>query len=93
MDFITAVTKNDIEKVRGLLQTGVEVNSPVLWNSKNTYSPVIPTDKVNRSDLLNNDQEYQCKALNIAVLGGHADMTRLLLSAGADINSKDGRGR
>ncbi|KAI9249541.1 hypothetical protein BY458DRAFT_525521 [Sporodiniella umbellata] len=93
MEFITAVTKNDIEKVRGMLQSGIEVNNPVLWNSKNTYSPVIPQEKPNRPVLLNNDQEYQCKALNVAVLGGHSDMTRLLLSAGADINSKDGRGR
>lgn len=93
MEFINAITKNDIDKVRTMLQSGIDVNSSFLWNSKDTYSPVIPSDRINRPDLLNNNQEYQCKPLNIAVLGGHADMTRLLLSAGADINSKDGRGR
>jgi ankyrin repeat protein len=93
MDFLSAVARNDVEKVRAMIQSGIDVNSSFLWNSKDTYSPVIPPDMVNRPDHLQTDQEYQCKPLNIAVLGGHANMVRLLLSAGADINSKDGRGR
>lgn len=91
MDFLFAVARNDIEKVRHMLQTGIDVNSSILWNAKDTYSPVIPVNT--RSDNLQQDQEYQCKPLNIAVLGGHPNMVRLLLSAGADINNKDGRGR
>ncbi|KAL7321044.1 hypothetical protein PS15m_000864 [Mucor circinelloides] len=96
MEFLFAVARNDVEKVRSMLQSGIDVNSSFIWNSKDTYSPVIPSDIINRPDLLNNlqtDQKYQCKPLNIAVLGGHANMVRLLLSAGADINNKDGRGR
>lgn len=91
MDFLFAVARNDVEKVRHMLQTGIDVNSSIVWNSKDTYSPVIPANT--RSDNLQTDQEYQCKPLNIAVLGGHPNMVRLLLSAGADINNKDGRGR
>ncbi|SAL96596.1 hypothetical protein [Absidia glauca] len=96
MNFLLTVAKNDIDKARQLLQTGIDVNSPILWNAKNTYSPVIPTDIASQPDLLarlHSDQEYQSRPLNIAVLGGHLDMVRLLLSAGADINLKDGRGR
>lgn len=96
MEFLFAVARNDVEKVRSMLQSGIDVNSSFIWNSKDTYSPVIPSDIVNRPDLLNKlqtDQKYQCKPLNIAVLGGHPNMVRLLLSAGADINNKDGRGR
>ncbi|KAI9483924.1 MAG: hypothetical protein EXX96DRAFT_606855 [Benjaminiella poitrasii] len=96
MEFLKAVSRNDIEKVRTFLQSNIDVNSAFIWNSKDTYSPVIPSEMRNRPDLLNNlqaDQKYHTKALNIAVFGGHADMVRLLLSAGADINSKDGRGR
>ena len=91
MDFLFAIARNDVEKVRHMLQTGIDVNSSIVWNSKDTYSPVIPANT--RSDNLQTDQEYQCKPLNIAVLGGHPNMVRLLLSAGADINNKDGRGR
>lgn len=96
MDFLSAIVGNNVEQVRNMLQSGIDVNSSFPWNSKDTYSPVIPSDMVNRPDLLSNlqtDQEYQCKPLNIAVLGGYSNMVRLLLSAGADINSKDGRGR
>ncbi|KAI8338374.1 hypothetical protein BC941DRAFT_373695 [Chlamydoabsidia padenii] len=96
MDFLLTVAKNDIEKARQLIQSGIDVNSPILWNAKNTYSPVIPADIASQPDLLTNihsDEEYQSRPLNIAVLGGHIDMVRLLLSAGADINIKDGRGR
>ncbi|KAG2201829.1 hypothetical protein INT47_004386, partial [Mucor saturninus] len=83
--------KDDIDKVRHMLQSGMDVNSSFPWNAKDTYSPVIPNH--NKPDNLQTDQEYQCKPLNIAVLGGHPNMVRLLLSAGADINNKDGRGR
>lgn len=93
MEFIVAVARNDIDKARSLIQSGADVNKSFVWNSKDTYSPVIPNDMLNRANILNMDQEYQCKPLNIAVLGGHANMVRLLLSAGADINNKDGRGR
>ncbi|KAL9538322.1 hypothetical protein MBANPS3_011015 [Mucor bainieri] len=96
MEFLFAVARNDVEKVRSMLQSGIDVNSSFIWNSKDTYSPVIPSDIIHRPDLLSNlqtDQKYQCKPLNIAVLGGHPNMVRLLLSAGADINNKDGRGR
>jgi ankyrin repeat protein len=91
MDFLFAVAKNDVEKVRHMLQSGIDVNSSFLWNSKDTYSPVITTTTTTDNGSI--DQEYQCKPLNIAVLGGHPNMVRLLLSAGADINNKDGRGR
>lgn len=93
MDFLYAVARNDIDKVRHMLQSGIDVNSSFLWNSKDTYSPVlsISSNNSNNNNLI--DQEYQCKPLNIAVLGGHSNMVRLLLSAGADINNKDGRGR
>lgn len=96
MEFLFAVARNDVEKVRSMLQSGIDVNSSFIWNSKDTYSPVIPPDIIHRPDLLSNlqtDQKYQCKPLNVAVLGGHPNMVRLLLSAGADINNKDGRGR
>ncbi|GAN01683.1 conserved hypothetical protein [Mucor ambiguus] len=96
MEFLFAVARNDVEKVRSMLQSGIDVNSSFIWNSRDTYSPVIPSDIIHRPDLLSNlqtDQKYQCKPLNIAVLGGHPNMVRLLLSAGADINNKDGRGR
>ncbi|KAL0091226.1 ankyrin repeat-containing domain protein [Phycomyces blakesleeanus] len=96
MDFLVAVTQNNLERARELLQSGVDVNSSVLWNAKDTFSPVIPPDIVAQPHLLQqlqSDQVYQTKPLNVAVLGGHPDMVRLLLSAGADINSKDERGR
>lgn len=93
MDFLFAVARNDIEKVRHMLQSGIDVNSSILWNAKDTYSPVIPVNNSRSDNNLQQDQEYQCKPLNIAVLGGHPNMVRLLLSAGADINNKDGRGR
>ncbi|KAI9493692.1 hypothetical protein BDB00DRAFT_928824 [Zychaea mexicana] len=96
MDFLLAVAKNDIEKARYFLQSSIDVNSPVLWNARETFSPVLPPDAASRPDLrerLQRGQEYHSRPLNIAVLGGHADMVRLLLSAGADINLKDGRGR
>ncbi|KAG0173493.1 hypothetical protein DFQ30_007845 [Apophysomyces sp. BC1015] len=95
MDFLLAVAQNDLDKTRALLQS-VDVNHPIPWNAKDTYSPVIPPEIISQPDLLQklqSDQEYQSRPLNIAVLGGHADMVRLLLSAGADINLKDGRGR
>ena len=96
MDFLLVVAKNDIEKARYFLQSNIDVNSPILWNARDTYSPVLPKDAASRTDLrerLQRAQEYHSRPLNIAVLGGHADMVRLLLSAGADINLKDGRGR
>jgi ankyrin repeat protein len=93
MDFLFAVARNDIDKVRHMLQSGIDVNSSFLWNSKDTYSPVLPSSTNTPSNQMMIDQEYQCKPLNIAVLGGHSNMVRLLLSAGADINNKDGRGR
>ncbi|KAI9249209.1 hypothetical protein BDA99DRAFT_564557 [Phascolomyces articulosus] len=96
MDFLLVVAKNDIEKARYILQSNIDVNSPILWNARDTYSPVLPKDAAARPDLrerLQRGQEYHSRPLNIAVLGGHADMVRLLLSAGADINLKDGRGR
>lgn len=96
MDFLLAVSQNNVDKVRQILQTGIDVNSPILWNAKDTYSPVLPSTASARPELrerLQSGQEYHSRALNIAVLGGHADMCRLLLSAGADINVKDGRGR
>lgn len=91
MEFITAIARNDLDKVRNMLQSGIDVNKSFIWNSKDTFSPVIPSDVLITT--LQKDQEYQCKPLNIAVMGGHANMVRLLLSAGADINNKDGRGR
>lgn len=96
MEFLLAVAQNNIEKARHFIQTGIDVNSPILWNAKDTYSPVLPSDAATRPEVrerLQGSQEYYSRALNIAVLGGYADMTRLLLSAGADINLKDGRGR
>lgn len=96
MEFIIAVARNDTDKVRMMLQSSIDVNKSFTWNSKDTYSPVIPADILNRPDVLTTlqkDEEYQCKPLNIAVIGGHIDMVRLLLSAGADINNKDSRGR
>ncbi|KAG2222029.1 hypothetical protein INT45_003674, partial [Circinella minor] len=96
MDFLLVVAKNDIEKARYFLQSNIDVNSPILWNARDTHSPVLPKDAASRPDLrerLQRAQEYHSRPLNIAVLGGHADMVRLLLSAGADINLKDGRGR
>lgn len=96
MDFLLAVAKNDLDKVRHFLQSGFDVNTPILWNARDTYSPVLPKDVASRPELrerLQPSEEYHCRPLNIAVLGGYADMARLLLSAGADINLKDGRGR
>ncbi|CDS02745.1 hypothetical protein LRAMOSA00149 [Lichtheimia ramosa] len=96
MDFLVVVANNDIEKARQYIQSGIDVNSPILWNAKNTHSPVLPTDASNRPELreqIQSSKEYHSRPLNIAVIGGHADMVRLLLSAGADINLKDGRGR
>lgn len=91
MDFLKSISKDEVDKVRKMLQSGIDVNSSFVWNSKDTFSPVLPNNR--SSDHLQTDQEYQCKPLNIAVLGGHPNMVRLLLSAGADINNKDGRGR
>ncbi|KAG2228875.1 hypothetical protein INT48_006757, partial [Thamnidium elegans] len=90
MEFLISITRDEVDKVRHMLQSGIDVNSSFTWNSKDTFSPVLPNS---RPDNLQIDQEYQCKPLNIAVLGGHPNMVRLLLSAGADINNKDGRGR
>lgn len=90
------VANNDIEKARQFIQSGIDVNSHILWNAKNTHSPVLPTDASSRPELreqIQSSKEYLSRPLNIAVIGGHADMVRLLLSAGADINLKDGRGR
>ncbi|KAI8393691.1 uncharacterized protein BYT42DRAFT_640825 [Radiomyces spectabilis] len=96
MEFLFAVAKNDLQQARHFIQSGHDVNSPITWNAKDTYSPVIPPGVAANPELmekLQSNQEYQTRPLNIAVLGGHADMVRLLLSAGADINMKDGRGR
>ncbi|CAO3634069.1 unnamed protein product [Cunninghamella blakesleeana] len=96
MEFLVAVSQNNIEIARQLIQSGIDVNSPIIWNAKDTYTPVIPPNIVSQPELLTklqSDQEYQTRPLNIAVFGGHIDMVRLLLSAGADINTKDGRGR
>ncbi|GAA5809234.1 hypothetical protein MFLAVUS_002639 [Mucor flavus] len=90
MEFLISIARDEVDKVRHMLQSGIDVNSSFTWNSKDTFSPVLPNS---RPDHLQTDQEYQCKPLNIAVLGGHPNMVRLLLSAGADINNKDGRGR
>lgn len=96
MEFLLTVAQNDLETARQLLQTGIDVNCPIPWNAKNTFSPVIPATMTSNPQQLSrllSDQEYHSRPLNIAVLGGHVDMVRLLLSAGADINLKDGRGR
>ncbi|KAI8989343.1 hypothetical protein BDB01DRAFT_904073 [Pilobolus umbonatus] len=96
MDLLLAIARNDIDRVRCMSQAGMDVNATFSWNSKDTYSPVIPKNIVTKPELLNNlqvDEIYQCTPLNLAVIGGYSNMVRLLLSAGADINSKDGRGR
>ncbi|KAI8064636.1 hypothetical protein BC940DRAFT_259800 [Gongronella butleri] len=92
MDFLLSIVQNDLERTRQLLQSGVDVNSPVPWNTKNSYSPVIPSNAIANPDLFTH-QDYYARPLNIAVLGGHVEMVGLLLSAGADINMKDGLGR
>ncbi|KAI7864555.1 hypothetical protein BDF14DRAFT_1952592 [Spinellus fusiger] len=96
MDLLLAVSENDLEKARDLIQSGMDVNGSVPWNAKDTYSPVIPVEIAATPHLLqqlHSNQVYPTKPLTVAVLGGYLDMVRLLLSAGADINSKDGRGR
>jgi Ankyrin repeats (many copies) len=96
MDFLQAVTENKLVDVRGLLQAGFDVNSLIGWNAKRTFTPLISKRIVNQPELLKKiqiDEEYYTHPLNLAVIGGHEDMVRLLLSAGADINLKDGRGR
>ncbi|KAI9279718.1 hypothetical protein BC943DRAFT_363723 [Umbelopsis sp. AD052] len=96
MDFLQVVTENKLVDVRSLLQAGFDVNSLIAWNAKRTFTPLISKRIVNQPELLKKiqiDEEYYAHPLNLAVIGGHEDMVRLLLSAGADINLKDGRGR
>ncbi|KAH8554577.1 hypothetical protein BGW37DRAFT_405434, partial [Umbelopsis sp. PMI_123] len=96
MDFLQAVTENKLVDVRGLLQAGFDVNSLIGWNAKHTFTPLISKRIASQPEIfkkIQNDEEYYAHPLNLAVIGGHEDMVRLLLSAGADINLKDGRGR
>lgn len=96
MDFLQAVSENKLASVRSLLQSGFDVNSLIAWNAKRTFSPLISARLANQPELMRkiqNEEEYLAHPLNLAVIGGHEDMVRLLLSAGADISLKDGRGR
>lgn len=96
MDFLQAVSENKLVNVRGILQAGLDVNSLIAWNAKRTFTPLISSRIAKQPELvkkIQNSEDYYAHPLNLAVIGGHEDMVRLLLSAGADINLKDGRGR
>ncbi|ORX43535.1 ankyrin [Hesseltinella vesiculosa] len=92
MDFLLSIVQNDIERARQLIQAGVDVNCPIPWNTGNTFSPVISSSSLSDTEVFSH-LDYYARSLNIAVLGGHIEMVGLLLSAGADINVKDGLGR
>jgi hypothetical protein len=96
MDFLQAVSENKLVNVRGILQAGLDVNSLIAWNAERTFTPLISSRIAKQPELvkkIQNSEDYYAHPLNLAVIGGHEDMVRLLLSAGADINLKDGRGR
>ncbi|OZJ05883.1 hypothetical protein BZG36_00910 [Bifiguratus adelaidae] len=93
MNLAQAATRNDTAAARALLQSGVDVNTGIKWNAAWTSSPLLSSSHEDSMNEVLEQVSYECSPLNLAVIGGYEDMVRLLLSAGADVNLKDGRGR
>ncbi|XP_064630668.1 serine/threonine-protein phosphatase 6 regulatory ankyrin repeat subunit A-like isoform X2 [Lineus longissimus] len=100
LEFHHAVMANDVERVRQLTMTGVDLNAP--WNNpgyptmKDGSTPLICSVSLNFTEIVkillsagaqvNKTGGYGDSPLFKAALHGRTEMIRTLLDAGADIN-------
>ncbi|KAF9211059.1 hypothetical protein BGZ59_008573 [Podila verticillata] len=92
MNLAQAVASNDLAMVQELCRNGQDPNETFACSPRQSAYAVQPihghAENFEPDDIL-----YGATPLNLAVLNGNEDIVRVLISAGADLNKKDGRGR
>jgi ankyrin repeat protein len=82
----------DLEKVRALINEGVEVNSKdehgqtALMNAAHAGQVELVRLLIELGADLNVTAKYSLSALMLSLIANHTDVARLLIEAGADIN-------
>jgi ankyrin repeat protein len=87
-----AVLSGDFDKVKSLLNDGVDVNTQINKTDKNELQQVVLKDKDQYSEglvwLLENFKPPETTALIFAISQGYGEIVHLLLDKGADVNTK-----
>lgn len=91
---LDAINRGDVAQVLELMAEDrpVDINEAFLWNASQTVSPFFK-NPVSRPSPIIESEEYQCTAINLAVLSGNKSIVRILLQCGADPNREDSRKR
>lgn len=96
-DWADAIKRGDVASVRGLLDSGVEINgrdrygqTGLMLAARAGHREVVEALIERRADL-NVTAKFGLSALMLAVVSGHAEIARILARAGADL-SKRGTG-